>query len=788
MTHSDNASLLTPCQLKVCIDPADLPFATTADTGFQAYRGVIGQQGARDAIAFGISMTRPGYNIFVSGDSGTGRLSLARQHLEETARQGQTPGDWLYLCNFANPREPLALNLPTGQGKAFLADMEVLVDSLFATFPAAFEHPAYQRGKAEIERDFAQRYNRTLDTVERRAQEQSIGLFREGENISFSPMVEGKAASEEDLAGFSEEDKAVYREAARALENYMADLLAELPQWRREANERLRQLHRRTVSQAIEPMFKPLVEQYAGRPEVLAYLESVGKDLPGQLTEQALEEWKPDSAEELARRTRLTDRYVPRLLVCHAQDSGAPVVVEDNPSCQNLFGRVEYTNEQGQLLTHYRLINPGSLHLANGGYLLLEADKLANDPELWPTLKRALKNRTIRIDPPSLEQAPPVAVSLNPQPIPLALKIVLVGSREQYYLLQELDGEFNELFRVLADFDDYLPRDRDSILRLAAMLKAYAECSGFAPLSAAAVARLIDFSSRLAEHQGHLSARIGDVYELTAEAELQRRQQGGDTLEERHIAQALANKEQRLGRISRQLLEDMLAGVILIATAGECVGKINGLTVLEMGGSRFGMPARITATVAPGGRGVVDIEREVSLGQAIHSKGVMILSGFLAHRFAKGFPLRLSATIALEQSYGYVDGDSAALAELLALISALTRIPLRQSLAVTGSINQYGEVQAVGGVNEKIEGFFQLCQARGLDGGHGVLIPRSNAANLMLAEPVVEAVRRGAFAVHVVGTVDEALHLLTGRPPEAVYRQAIARLGDMAKWGPLGGV
>ncbi|MFM8332853.1 MAG: Lon protease family protein [Candidatus Methylumidiphilus sp.] len=778
MVASEHPTPLPAEQLAACFDPAALPFADTSEAGFAPFFGVAGQQGAQEAIAFGVAMARPGFNVFVSGMPGTGRLSLAWHYLEAVAKRQETPDDWLYLNQFGNLREPLALALPAGLGKAFQTDMERLVDSLFATFSAAFEHPGYQRGKVGIERAFAQRFSRAIDEVERRAQSEGVALFRDGETVSFAPLSDGKAVSEEAFAAFTEAEKGAFQEKALGLEDFLADRLAELPQWRRETSERLRQLNRATLDQAVGPLLAPLAQKYAGQPAVLAYLEALRGDLPGNL--EAGQE--ADAADEAGKRRRLLERYAPKLLVSHQPGAGAPVVVEANPTYQNLFGRIEFTNEQGVLTTHLRLICPGALHQANGGYLLLEADKMAGEPQVWPALKRALQSRLLRIEPPSPDPATPVAMGLSPQPLPLELKLVLVGGRDLYYLLQEMDDEFNELFRVLADFDDHLSRDTASIAQVAGLLKAYVERSGFAPLSAAAVARLLEFSGRLAEDQRRLSARIGDLFELAAEAERLRGEAGGAVIEAAHVAAALAGRERRLGRISRELLEQMLDGTILIGTAGEAVGRVNGLTVLEVGGSRFGMPARISATVSPGGRGVVDIEREAELGQAIHSKGVLILSGFLAQKYAKDFPLRLSATIALEQSYGYVDGDSASLAELLALLSALTGVALRQSLAVTGSVNQYGEVQAVGGVNEKIEGFFRLCQARGFGGGQGVVIPSANVANLMLDGAVVEAARRGDFAVYAVDSVDQALGLLTGKPASAVNRLAVSRLRAMARW------
>jgi len=782
VTFSEHPPALPPDRLTVRIDPDTMAFATTAEEIVEPYRGVIGQQGARDAIAFGIAMARPGYNIFVSGEPGTGRLSLARQYLENAAKLEETPSDWLYLNNFGEPREPVALPLPPGKGKEFLAEVEKLVDSLFASFPAAFENPAYQRGKAEIERTFTKRYSQAIDLVECQARQQNIALFRDGETISFVPMLDGKAVSEEEFAAFAEAEKEVFNRQSLLLQDYLTEMLAELPQWRRETNERVSQLNQHTIDQAIGPLLDNLAGKFALHKGVSSYLEAMRADLQSKYSEQSMEERQAEHPDQAPRVAPWVERYAPRLMVSHLEESGAPVVFEANPTYQNLFGKVEYLVEQGLLNTHHRLICPGALHQANGGYLILEADKLAEEPHVWPALKRALKNRLISIDPPWTDQSSPTAPSLNPQPIAMALKLVLIGGRELYFLLQEMDDEFNELFRVLADFDDHLPRNAETIAQMIGLVKDYSESSGFAPLTAGASTRIVEFSGRLAEHQRRLSAHIGDIFELTAESDLMRRQVGATHIEERHIVAALGRKEQRLGRISRRLLEEMLDGTILIGTEGDAVGRVNGLTVLELGGSRFGMPARFTSTVSPGRRGVVDIEREVQLGQAIHSKGVMILSGYLAHQYARDFPLAISATIALEQSYGYVDGDSAALAELLALVSALTGLPLRQGLAVTGSINQYGEVQAVGGVNEKIEGFFKLCAARKLTGRQGVVIPEANVANLMLDSSVVDAVRQGRFAIYAVATVEQALSLLTGKPTEEVNSLAITHLREMAKW------
>ena len=491
-------------------------------------------------------------------------------------------------------------------------------------------------------------------------------------------------------------------------------------------------------------------------------------------------------------RVLLEEQYSPSLVVGHPVDGGAPVVFEPHPTYDNLFGRIEYNTDQGALYTSYRQLRPGALHRANGGFLMLEAEKLLSEPFVWEALKRALQSRKLKMESPLAELGRLATVTLTPQVIPLNVKVIIIGSRQLYYTLQDLDPDFQEMFRVLVDFDEDIPLAEDSLEQFAQLMKTRTSEEGMAPLTAAAVARLATYSARLAEHQGRLSARIGDLFQLVSEADFIRQLAKDEVTDVGHIERALKAKATRTGRVSARILEDILAGVILIDSEGAAIGKCNGLTVLEVGDSAFGMPARISATVYPGGSGIVDIEREVNLGQPIHSKGVMILTGYLGSRYAQEFPLEISASIALEQSYGYVDGDSASLGECCALISALSRTPLKQCFAITGSINQFGEVQAVGGVNEKIEGFFRLCEARGLTGEQGVIIPFANVTTLMLDERVLEAVRQQRFHVYAVRQVDEALSLLVGEdvgaaneqghfPKGSVNARVVERLRDIAE-------
>ena len=765
MSNKAAALRLTPDQLTVPINLDSLGFVTTDE--LEPFRGILGQDRAVEAMQFGVAMHRPGYNVFVMGEPGTGRFSYVMRYLKAEAKRQITPQDCVYVNNFDEPREPRVLSLSPGTAGELLAAVDKLIDNLLATFPAVFEHPAFQQKKSAIDRGFSQRYDRAIDSVERKALEKNIAVYRDAQNIAFTPMKDGKALDEAEFAQLPEEERERFHVDISALEEVLNEALSSLPQWKRETSNQLRELNELTITEAIKPILDPLIEQYAGNEAICDYLHAMRQNLLKTVIDQLVEERAIEARPEAYKKQMLIDQYSPSLVVGHPDNGGAPVVHEPHPSYDNLFGRIEYSSEQGALITNYRYIRPGALHRANGGYLVLEAEKLLGEPFVWEALKRALHSRQLKMESPWADMGRLTTVTLTPEVIPLAVKIVIIGSRHLYYTLQDMDPDFQEMFRVLVDFDEDLPRTLDSSESMAQLLKTRTSEEGLAPLTVAAVARVLTHSARLAEHQQRLSARISDIFQLVAEADFTRQLANDPLIDTAHIERALQAKETRTGRVSARIREDMLSGVILIDTQGAEVGKCNGLTVLEVGDSVFGVPARISATVYPGGSGIVDIEREVNLGQPIHSKGVMILTGYMGSRYAQHFPLEISASIALEQSYGYVDGDSASLGEVCALISALSRIPLKQGFAITGSINQFGEVQAVGGVNEKIEGFFRLCQARGLTGEQGAIIPRSNVPNLMLDETVLEAVRAGQFNIYAVSHVDQALGLLAGAEPGA---------------------
>ncbi len=753
-----------PYQALAAKVPSDhLPFKTLKD--IEPLSGILGQERAVEAIQFGVAMQRPGYNIFTMGDSGTGRSSYVLNYLKSEAKRRPAPNEWAYVNNFTESHRPKALEFEPGLASEFDKDIRTLIDGLMTTFPAAFENASYQQQKSVIDRAFNDQYEKAINKVERVSGKIGVAMFRDASSVSFAPMKDGKALEENEFAALTDEERDVFQEGVSTLEGLLNEELLGLPQWKRATYEQIRQLNLDTVKEALDPLTSGLFEKYQDSVEITAHLTELRADLDKTIIDQMADDKASENRDEIGRRQFYEELYLPNIAMTHDSDSGQPVVYESHPTYRNLFGHVEHSSDQGMLVTNYRLIRSGSLHEANGGYLILDAEKLLTDHYLWEALKRALKSKMLKIEHPYADMGLMSTMTLSPQDLPLQVKVVLIGARDIYYLLQDADPDFQEMFRVLVDFDDTLKRSKESEYSFARLMKDRVDKEEYANVTRDGVAALIEYSSRLAEHQREMAAKIGDVFELLGEADFVRQMAKDTEITADHISRALKAKKHRTGRVSEKIIEEIIEGTVLLESEGHSVGKINGLTVMQIGDSSFGAPARISTTVYPGGKGIIDIERESNLGQNIHSKGVLILSGYLGNKYAQRFPLDISASIAMEQSYGYIDGDSASTAELCCLLSALIQVPLRQDLAITGSLNQYGEVQAIGGVNEKIEGFFNVCNARGLTGSQGVIVPKSNANNLMLNDDIIEAVKDGKFHVYAISTADEALHLLTGLEP-----------------------
>lgn len=750
----------------------------------------IGQQRAQSALDFALGMDLPGYNTFVMGEAALGRFTMVKDKLDAHSKTKPTPNEWLYVNNYDDHRKPIALFMQPGQSKELADDIDEFLDEVADTFPAAFDNPGYQRKKKSIDKEFDNKYDAAMSAVAELAANKSVALIEENNQVVFAPVIDGKQLDDAEFAALDDKVQEHFFNAIDKLEDDLIEALIELPRWKRESSEKLRNLKKQTVETATKPLLKKLELKYASHIGVIRYLKDIRTEIVDAVLEWLDDSVSEDNKDEFDHRGMLNDFFAPNILVEYKDGEAAPVVYEPNPTFGNIFGKVEYATSQGNLITSYRSIQPGALHKANGGYLIMDAEKVLANSQVWDGLKLSLKTHQIKNDLPYQDSSVGSSFTLRPQLIPLDVKIILLGSRELYYAISDYDEEFAELFRVLADFDYYLPSSDKLQYQFITKVLEYCEKTLNCSISACGLARLLKFSYRQAEHHTKLSARFADVLELVAEASFYAKQDETKEVTAEHIDEAVAGKQYRTGQISENMLSDIKEGHTLIATDGEAIAKVNGLTVLHIGDTAFGTPARITATVYAGSDGVIDVEREADLGKSIHSKGVMLLTGYLGNKYAQNFSLTLSANIAIEQSYGYIDGDSASLAELCGLISAITQLPINQSLALTGSINQHGEVQAIGGVNEKIEGFFKLCKMRGLTGQQGVIIPQSNRVNLVLDDEVLNEVRLGRFHIYAVSTVDEALSLLMNReagelqngqyPEGSINALTLARLQQIA--------
>jgi predicted ATP-dependent protease len=755
-------------------DPARLGFtATTAE--LESAAEVLGQARALDAIELGIGMRREGYNLFAMGPEGLGRHTLVRGRLEAQAAGLPAPSDWCYVYNFEVPHRPRALRLPPGRAAAFKAAMARLVEDLGAAIAAAFESDEYRHQHQGIETELAERHDRAVNDLSERAKREKVLLLRTPTGFAFGPLGKEGVMGPEEFSRLSEAEQKHYEHLVASLQKELSDLLHQMPKWRREAQRKMHSLDREVTRVAVASLIDELKAEYAALPQVLDYLSQVQEDTleNAPMLRQAKEMEFPGLEAPFR-------RYAVNVIIEHSATRGAPVIHEDNPSHDALVGRIEHLSQMGALLTDFTLIRAGALHRANGGYLVLDALKVLTQPYAWDALKRALRAREIHTRSLGQEIGIVSTVSLEPEPIPLDVKVVLVGERGLYYLLHRLDPEFAELFKVAADFEEDMPRASADDERYARLIGACARAEKLRPLERAACALVIEQRSRDAGDGEKLSVRMQPLVDLLREADYWAGVAGRDAVGAGDVRRALDAQIARADRVRGRLQEAIVRGSLLIDTEGERVAQVNGLAAVQLGDYAFGTPHRITARVRLGAGRVVDIERESELGGPIHSKGVLILSGYLAGRYAPSKPLSLAASLVLEQSYGGVEGDSASSAELYALLSALAGAPVRQRLAVTGSVNQHGDIQAIGAVNEKIEGFFDLCRARGLQGDQGVIIPEANVKNLMLREDVVAAVEQGRFAVYAVRTVDEGIELLTGVPAQDIHARVESRLAEFA--------
>lgn len=749
-------------------DPSVFDFKTTAE--LEPVTSLVGQERALSAIRFGAGIEQPNFNLFVMGSSGAGKTTAVRAFLEEKAARETPPDDWVYVNNFDAPHKPRAISLPRGRAALLSQTMIDAIDELSSALPAMFESEDYRSRRHAIDEQTHGSQEEAFTALNKQAEEEKIAILRTPLGFAMAPARDGKVIEPDVFNKLPKPERNIIQKTIEVLQKQLEAILKQVPGLEKDRRKRIRELNNELAEVAVQQALSEAEKTFSDLPDVVDYLKKVEADLIsnvalflGNEEEGGEVSSRPEGSAQDAR----FRRYMVNVVIGDGKPHGAPILEEDNPTHGNLVGRIEHLSQMGTLITDFLLIKPGALHKANGGYLLLDARKVLLQPFAWEALKRALKGQNIAIESPAEQYSLVSTVSLEPDRIPLKVKVVLFGNRMLYYQLSALDPEFPGLFKVAADFDDTMDHTGDNVDIYARLVASIVERHGLRPVDARAVARIIDEGARLAEDSEKLTLHVEAIADILCEADYWASQARRKTIKANDVSRAVKENIFRLDRLREKAQESITRNIMLIDTQGSHVGQINALSVLTLGKFSFGRPSRITARVRMGAGRLIDIEREVELGGPLHSKGVMILSGFLEGRYAHDVPLSLSASLVFEQSYGGIDGDSASSAELYTLLSALAEVPLKQSIAVTGSVNQHGQVQAIGGANEKIEGFFDICNARGLTGDQGVIIPKSNLVHLMLREDVVAAVKRKRFHVYAVETIDEGIEILTGIPAGA---------------------
>lgn len=769
-------------------------FTEDADAVCAEGDGIIGQERAVRSVEFGLEVSSPGYNIFMTGAPGTGKSTFARATVQQKAEEVETPRDWCYLYNFSEPNSPWALALPAGRGVVFKADMEELIEDARTAIVNEFEGGDFEKRRAEIIERFQRRTTETLQEIEDRVREQGFALQKGTGGFASIPLNEdGKPMSNDEFQSLDTEKRREIEEKGTEIQHQIRKAVRKVRQLEKEVKSSIRDLEKTMGSFAVRPLVDQLQEKYSDISSVCGYLEDVHDDMIEHLEQFKGDDSERDMMSALPRKlTSPFARYQVNLLVNNADTEGAPVVEETNPTYYNLLGKIEYESSMGTLVTDHTLIQPGALHRANGGFLILRAEDVLVNALSWDALKRSLKNNTVRVENIAEQYRLVPTTAIRPEPIPLNVKILMIGSPMLYYLLSSYDDEFRKHFKIKADFDIRMDRTDEYLQQYGSFVRTVCKRDDLLPFDPAAIARIVDYSCRLTEDQTKLSARFNEIVAIVYESAAWARSEGCDLVMGEHVNRAVREKIYRSSLVEDRIRESIDRGKIMVDTEGKVTGQINGLSVIDLGDYSFGHPSRITANVYLGDEGVVNLERQVKMSGSSHSKGVFILSSYLAHLFAHDKPLSLSASITFEQMYAQIDGDSASTAELYAILSSLADVPLLQSMAVTGSVNQKGQVQPIGGVNQKVEGFYYTCKATGLTGEQGVLIPEKNRDNLMLNDEVVAAVEAGQFHVWAVRHVREAIELLTGMPagergedgeypPDTVLGRADRRLEQMAQ-------
>ncbi|MEN8146743.1 MAG: ATP-binding protein [Campylobacterota bacterium] len=743
-------------------DSSLLSFSTTEE--LELLEQPLGQGNALEAIEFGTNIEQEGYNLFAMGPSGGGKHSAVMAFLKKKTEGEAVVSDWCYVNNFKEQRTPIAIELSAGKAALFRDDIDELVELLKAILPAVFESSTYLNEREMINQKYIDAQAEIFMQLQKEALKHDVSMnTSSASRVTFVPVIEGKILTSEEFKALKGKQKEELNRKMGEFELIVKEGLRKVGDLNKAQQKEFKALNRKITEEAVESLIDDVRSKYSGAEKIIDYLNALQEDIVKHVQDFIV---KPDDMgmpsfmQEFY--TSPFARYRVNLFISHEEKSAAPVVYEDNPIHQNLIGRIEHASQVGTLVTDFNMIKPGALHRANGGYLVLDARKLLMQPFAYEGLKRVLRSKEIRIESLAQQYSLVSTTSLEPEPIPLNVKVVLIGERMLYYLLHHYDPDFKELFKVSVDFEDEMPRSDENLLLYARMIGTIAKQQNLLALTSEAVERVIEQSSRDVSHSSKFSTHLGTLADLLKEADYWSKKGDHKAIEKSDIEKALTAQTERLNRIQMKLYEQIDEGTIMINVSGSAVGQINALSYISLGGHNFGLPSRITARTRIGKGEIIDIERKAELGGPIHSKGVMILTAYLGSTYAPDLPLSLSASLVFEQTYGMIEGDSASSTELYALLSSLSGLAIKQNIAVTGSVNQFGEVQPIGGVNEKIEGFFDICMRKDTDGSFGVIIPHTNVKHLMLKSEVIKAVEKGTFAIHAVKTIDEGISILTG--------------------------
>lgn len=756
---------LKPEQLTSQCEETCLKFDSTADV--QPLDGIMGQDRAVEALGFGLKMKRRGYNIFVAGNWGTGRNSYVRLLTENAAKDRPSPKDWIYANNFKNFRNPLAIGLEHGEGKNFIKSMEFVVDFLKKEIENVFSGKDYENAKSAILTDYSDETQRIIKDLNDIGERYGFRFGQNERGLVSIPLKNGMPMTEDEYKSITDEEYELLKENSGKLSIETADIFNQLRVEEERYRDRIEELDQSMGRRIASYHLMSIREKYQDNPDVITYLDYLVDDVVEHLDKFKNEE-EPDSKNPMAMfmpksNENFFERYRLNLLVDNSETTHAPVVFASNPTYANLLGSIEYRNEMGVLRTDFTMIKPGMLHEANGGYLILLAKDILTMPYAWKGLKRALLDENISIETLGYSNGSVVSMTLNPQPIPLDVKIILIGDAYTYQMLYHYDEEFRKLYKIMADFDIEMERNDENIYKVTQFIAKHVKEDGLREFGRCAVAKIIEFSSRVADDQNKLSSHLNKLVDVLYESEAWAEHEGEEIVLAHHVDAALEALNRRNNKVEEKVLEMFESGDYLLDVTGHKIGEINGLAVMGSGQYKFGKPSKITVSTYQGRAGLINIEREARTSGAIHDKGVMIISGYLGHMFAQNKPISVTASIVFEQLYSGVDGDSASSTELYAILSSLSELPIKQSIAVTGSVNQRGEIQPIGGVNEKIEGFFKVCTQKGLTGEQGVMIPIQNVKNLMLSQPIIEAVKAGKFHIYAVSHVEEGIEILMGK-------------------------